>query len=244
MSNIQYKFTTNPLEISSIEVEAFKDFNKVYKGLQDNRGLSAGFKTSMISIAGLCIVGLYLFFSNSNDSTVLNDPDPSIGVHPYENPDPIDVTSIVVTKPKKEPIPKEKNDSREIKDEPQNTNTTESTNQRESGELNAFSPAEPLVGFDSLYRYLSENLVYPPSITDSIEGKVDIQFTISTSGEPENILILKSLGEAFDKEAIRLISKMPKWKPAYADEKAVPTKKRLLLVFKKSPPILETNDQH
>ncbi|HTB26065.1 MAG TPA: energy transducer TonB [Puia sp.] len=72
--------------------------------------------------------------------------------------------------------------------------------------------------------YLSRNLQYPPQLKDSgITGQVILKFTITPKGKIEDIIVVKSLHPLIDKEAIRVISESPKWKPAEQLGKKVPT---------------------
>lgn len=78
---------------------------------------------------------------------------------------------------------------------------------------NAF--ARPENGFQDLNRYLRENIQYPEEHKGSrIKGNVTVVFTIETDGRISKIRVNKSLGEAFDQEAIRLIKNGPSWEPA------------------------------
>lgn len=75
--------------------------------------------------------------------------------------------------------------------------------------------AEPADGYPALYSYFGRNLQYPASaVKDSVEGVVSVAFVIDTSGKATQIVIEKSLGKDFDKEAVRLMENMPLWKPA------------------------------
>jgi TonB family protein len=97
-----------------------------------------------------------------------------------------------------------------------------------------YERATPIVGMDSLSKYLNDNLKYPEKAdkSDGIEGSVNVIFSISNEGKPSDIEIQNSLGDAFDEECIRLISNMPKWKPAIRNGKAVYSKVSLQLSFK------------
>ncbi|QCK15752.1 energy transducer TonB [Mangrovivirga cuniculi] len=75
--------------------------------------------------------------------------------------------------------------------------------------------AKPLNGVKHMYSYFEENLKYPEiALKDSIEGVVEVQFAIMPDSSITEIKVINSLGEAFDKEAIRLINEMPVWIPA------------------------------
>ncbi len=96
----------------------------------------------------------------------------------------------------------------------------------------AYSPAEPIDGFPSLYEYLNRELNYPPeAIKDSTQGVITLNFVINRSGQPTELKIINSLGSPFDKEAIRLIDNMPQWKPATLNGRPVDSKISIPLTF-------------
>jgi protein TonB len=73
--------------------------------------------------------------------------------------------------------------------------------------------------------YLTTNLEYPSSLKgEHISGQVTLQFTVNIHGNIENITVLKSLNPVLDEEAIRVIQRSPKWKPAMQNHKKVPAR--------------------
>ena len=69
-------------------------------------------------------------------------------------------------------------------------------------------------GKDSLKAYLDKNTHYPaPAAKKHITGTVGIDFTVDEKGNLINIKVSKSLSYSCDKEALRVIKKMPRWKP-------------------------------
>ena len=69
-------------------------------------------------------------------------------------------------------------------------------------------------GNKKLIKFLQKNIKYPESaVIDKIEGKVVLRFTIDKSGIIRDIVVIESVREDLDNEAIRVIKKMPKWKP-------------------------------
>jgi periplasmic protein TonB len=79
-------------------------------------------------------------------------------------------------------------------------------------------------GSEDWVKYLNKNLRYTSQLKDSgITGQVILRFTITPKGKIEDILIVKSLHPLLDKEAIRVISESPKWKPAEQLGKKVQT---------------------
>ncbi len=77
-------------------------------------------------------------------------------------------------------------------------------------------------GDEALMQYLSENLVYPPTIQDRrFKGKVLVQFVVETDGSISNVEVVRSLYKDLDEEVVRVIKNMPKWIPAEQDGKAI-----------------------
>ncbi len=85
----------------------------------------------------------------------------------------------------------------------------------------AFTPPTPEGGKNAFKDYIRENIKYPGKIEDPVKGTVRLKFTVKTNGEIANLEILKSLGENFDQEAIRLVNEGPEWKPAELNGKKV-----------------------
>jgi protein TonB len=94
------------------------------------------------------------------------------------------------------------------------------------------SPAFP-GGEKAMREWLSNNLIYPElAIQQGIEGRVIIRFVVGTDGSVENVEIQKSLDPSCDKEAVRVIKKMPKWIPGKHDGSAVSAYYTLPVLFR------------
>lgn len=75
--------------------------------------------------------------------------------------------------------------------------------------------AEPIGGFPAFYELIDKELTYPEtSRISNIEGFVRIYFVVDKEGKAGNFRIVRSLGDEFDKEALRVMKKIPDWKPA------------------------------
>lgn len=62
-------------------------------------------------------------------------------------------------------------------------------------------------------KYMSRNLRFPEMAAEAgIFGKVFVSFIIEKNGELSNIKIIKGIGAGCDEEAMRVLSKSPKWK--------------------------------
>jgi protein TonB len=91
----------------------------------------------------------------------------------------------------------------------------------------------PVFNDGDLYEYLQKKMNYPELARKiNKEGKVVVVFEVDELGNVRNVQIEKSLGFGCDDEAIRVISGMPKWKPAMSNGEAVPVRVRLPIAFK------------
>lgn len=88
-------------------------------------------------------------------------------------------------------------------------------------------------GMDSLKAFIERNLVYPQWAKDNkIEGKVYVSFTVETDGSISNVKVLRDIGGGCGAEAIRVVMKMPKWKPGKQRGKPVRVQFNLPIEFK------------
>lgn len=88
-------------------------------------------------------------------------------------------------------------------------------------------------GMAALIKYLNNNVHYPKSEEASgTEGRVMVQFIVETDGSISEVQIQKGLGEAFDTEAVRVVSSMPKWKPGMQRGEKVRVRYLLPITFR------------
>lgn len=88
-------------------------------------------------------------------------------------------------------------------------------------------------GHAALMKYFSDNVRYPVIAAENgIQGRVVCQFTVWKDGSVSDVKVLRSVDPALDREAIRLISNMPKWKPGEQRGKAVSCKFTVPVVFR------------
>jgi periplasmic protein TonB len=89
-------------------------------------------------------------------------------------------------------------------------------------------------GQDSLYRFISKQIKYPvAAMHKGIEGKVVLRFVVNEDGSLGNISVARSAGDSLlNKEAMRVVSIMPLWKPGKKNGQAVKTYYMLPVVFK------------
>jgi len=77
-------------------------------------------------------------------------------------------------------------------------------------------------GDAELLRWIARSVKYPVIAQENgITGRVHMNFVINESGNIENIVVVRGVDPSLDKEAIRVIKKMPKWEPGKQRGKAV-----------------------
>jgi TonB family protein len=77
-------------------------------------------------------------------------------------------------------------------------------------------------GMTKLYEYLSSDLKYPEDARQlGVQGQVLVDFAITIDGSIVEVKVKTPFFESLDKEAIRVVSEMPKWKPGMQDGKLV-----------------------
>ena len=69
-------------------------------------------------------------------------------------------------------------------------------------------------GTSALMEYLRKNIKYPSLCRESnIQGRVIISFVVNKDGKIVDTEVVKSVHPLLDKEALRVVSSMPAWKP-------------------------------
>lgn len=87
-------------------------------------------------------------------------------------------------------------------------------------------------GHIALVEYLSKNIKFPKEKEkENVRARVVASFTVEKDGSITDAKIVRSQGEAFDNEALRVINGMPKWIPGTQNGKAVSVKYTLPITF-------------
>lgn len=87
-------------------------------------------------------------------------------------------------------------------------------------------------GHIALVEYLSKNIKFPKEKEkENVRARVVASFTVDKDGSITDAKIVRSQGEAFDNEALRVINGMPKWIPGTQNGKAVSVKYTLPITF-------------
>lgn len=69
-------------------------------------------------------------------------------------------------------------------------------------------------GQAAMYKWLEQHMNYPVDAMEAgLQGRVIVEFTVLPNGNIANAKIVRGVDESLDKEALRLVKSMPKWKP-------------------------------
>jgi protein TonB len=87
-------------------------------------------------------------------------------------------------------------------------------------------------GEEELFKYLGKSIQYPPMAKDAgVSGVVYVTFVVNEDGSISDVEVLRGIGAGCDKEAIRVVKNMPKWKPGKQRGKSVKVQFNLPIRF-------------
>jgi protein TonB len=90
----------------------------------------------------------------------------------------------------------------------------------------------PEAGFD-VNEFIAKNITYPEDARkENVEGRVILKFIVSESGALQDIKVARSVFPSVDSEAVRVVKKMPNWRPGKQNGKAVAVSYMLPLAFR------------
>ena len=89
-------------------------------------------------------------------------------------------------------------------------------------------------GQQALIQFLGKKIKYPTVAQGEMgpQGRVIIRFVVDKEGNVVNPKVVRSVDPYLDKEALRVIKTMPKWKPGKQRGKAVRVKYTVPVTFK------------
>ena len=85
-----------------------------------------------------------------------------------------------------------------------------------TGESEIFQVVEDMPSFPggNVSKWIAKNVKYPVlAMENGIQGKVFIQFVIERDGSITDVKVARGVDASLDKEAVRVVQSMPKWKP-------------------------------
>lgn len=94
-------------------------------------------------------------------------------------------------------------------------------------------PEFPNGGMAGLMQFLSKNIKYPTIAQENgIQGRVTVQFVVNKDGSIVDAKVLRGVDPYLDKEALRVVNSMPKWKPGMQRGKPVRVKYTVPVMFR------------
>ena len=88
-------------------------------------------------------------------------------------------------------------------------------------------------GMGECMKFLGKNIKYPTiSQENGVQGRVIVQFVVNSDGTIVDPVVVRGVDPYLDKEALRVIKTMPKWKPGKQRGKAVRVKFTVPVMFK------------
>ena len=88
-------------------------------------------------------------------------------------------------------------------------------------------------GMGECMKLLGKNIKYPTiSQENGVQGRVIVQFVVNRDGSIVDPVVVRGVDPYLDKEALRVISSMPKWKPGKQRGNAVRVKYTVPVMFR------------
>ena len=88
-------------------------------------------------------------------------------------------------------------------------------------------------GMGECMKFLGKNIKYPTiSQENGVQGRVIVQFVVNKDGSIVDPVVVRGVDPYLDKEALRVIAMMPKWKPGKQRGKAVRVKYTVPVMFR------------
>ena len=77
-------------------------------------------------------------------------------------------------------------------------------------------------GMGALLNYIGKTIKYPIVASENgIHGKVFVNFVVNADGQISDARILRGVDPSLDKEALRVVNSLPKWRPGKQSGRAV-----------------------
>ena len=89
-------------------------------------------------------------------------------------------------------------------------------------------------GAQELMKFITKNINYPKEIAQGelgAQGRVIVQFIVDKEGNIVKPKVLRGVDPYLDKEALRVIKAMPKWKPGIQGARSVRVKYTVPVTF-------------
>ena len=134
----------------------------------------------------------------------------------------------------------DKNAKEQVKDTPPPDERQKPEEKTKEDENKVFLRVEQMPEFgeggataQNVMKFIQKNVEYPTIARENnIQGTVPLKFVIERDGRVGEVIVLKDPGGGLADEAVRVIKKMPKWKPGKQQGKEVRVWFTVPVVFK------------
>ena len=96
--------------------------------------------------------------------------------------------------------------------------------------LQDLTPPEFPGGKEAFHKFIGDNIKWPKTEIDA-QGVVVISFFVEKDGYLSNFRVEKGFNKEFDKEALRVIKKSPRWIPATRNSRPIKSKSSAPISF-------------
>lgn len=259
---MKYNFVNRGKKLTPADIKAQMNFDNVVKGASIWAGfklgsaiLKLGTKVTTAAVAGTSTVVVTAavvvatntdLLKSSKDNAALEPENQQIeelvpaisdSITQVEEPAAIPVDSVdnITKAVAKSPVSKPQ---KVVKPAPVQSNAADSIKTE-----NVIVEARPLPDFKTFREFIDRELKYPidpigvevngtTEEKEPQEGFVEVFWTINKEGKAEHFKIRKSMGEAFDNEAIRVLKLYQNWQPASYNGSAVESNLRFKVNFR------------
>lgn len=177
-------------------------------------------------------------FDNDIELGPLMRPENELSLAPKADPEPIVKLKVVEDdaqqdlRQPEEPIETDMDsdmtETEDAESDPQNDEGDDVQKMRVVEDLPQF-PGGPL----EFIKWLTRNLRYPPTAQNQkIQGKVVAEFIVNKDGSVTDVRVVQSLNAACDREALRVLSMMPRWTPGIENDQPCRTKVCIPIIFR------------
>ncbi len=88
-------------------------------------------------------------------------------------------------------------------------------------------------GQSALLAFLRRNIRYPAAAQENgVQGRVIVQFVVNRDGTVTDPVVLRSVCSVLDREAVRVVSSMPRWRPGMQGGRSIRTTYTIPVTFK------------
>ena len=87
-------------------------------------------------------------------------------------------------------------------------------------------------GPQALFTWLSQNIKYPAIAEENgVQGVVTVRYAVERDGSITDVKVMKSVDPSLDREAVRVVKSMPRWKPVKQYGKTVKVRSTVPVTF-------------